>query len=346
MPLYEPTIPYRYVVPLIQILREQVPARVGEILASSGLEGAEEEPADSSLPMPRFDQLLTLASARLGRGDLGFEMGRRITIESHSPLGKALRRCGTLEQILLLIERYYHLITPTFAVRYLPGKSHCEWRIRVAAPMSQDTLHMFLELHSVSVHVDLTRMFGMDAVTDVYLSVPPPSHRTRYDLLPFTRFHFNSEALPEVRCVIPTALVRRRLPQRPGAQDEVEGGVQVGSPVGLKTADRYGDWVRLMLREAQTVQPTVRQLAALLNMSPRTLARKLSAEGIDFRELSTRIRHERACAMLAAPSIPLHQIAYQLGYGDTTAFIRAFRSEAGTTPALYRDLHRPLTGEH
>jgi AraC-like DNA-binding protein len=41
--------------------------------------------------------------------------------------------------------------------------------------------------------------------------------------------------------------------------------------------------------------------------------------------------------MLADRHISIHQIAYQLGYSDTTAFIRAFRRTGGITPALYRD---------
>jgi AraC-like DNA-binding protein len=337
MPLYQATIPYRYVAPLVQILREQDPNGAGAIMAAAGLEGVEAEPADSSLPMSHFDALLVAASARLQRTDLGFEMGKRITIESHSPLGKILRRCASLEEIMLLLERYYHLITPTFAVRYLPGADHCEWRIRLAAPMSQPTLHMCLEMHAVSVHVDLHRMFGLDAVFDIYLSAPAPPHRARYDRLPCTRFHFSSEALPEVRCVIPTALVRRRLQRGRDVPASDDGSVQDRSSAGLQTADRYGDWVSLMLREAQTLQPTVQQLAALLNMAPRTLARRLADEGINFRELSNRIRHERACAMLADPLLPLHQIAYQLGYGDITAFIRGFRRASGLTPAEYRE---------
>ncbi len=337
MPLYEPTIPYRYFEPLVTILQEQDPDGVLESLAVAGLDGSQALPADSSLPMARFDKLLTIASARLGHSELGFELGKRITIESHSPLRLALNRCTTLQEILLLMERYYYLVTPSFAVRYLPGSTHCEWRIRVAAPMSHSTLNMCLEMHAVSVHVDLTRMFGIDAVFDIYMSAPPPPHKSRYDRLPYTRFHFSSEVLPQVRCVIPTELVRRRLSRTHDMAVSEEKVVQGGSQSGLQVAELYGEWVGLMLREAQTVQPTVTQLAALLNMSPRTLARKLTAEGINFRELSTRIRHDRACTMLADRSLPIHQIAYQLGYSDTTAFIRAFRCADGLTPAFYRE---------
>ena len=40
--------------------------------------------------------------------------------------------------------------------------------------------------------------------------------------------------------------------------------------------------------------------------------------------------------MLCDHSIPIHQIAYQLGYGDTTAFIRHFAARAGPARAITR----------
>jgi AraC-like DNA-binding protein len=247
-----------------------------------------------------------------------------------------LKRCTTLQELLMLTERYYHLVTPAFSVRYVPGNRHCEWRIRVAAPMTQTTLHMSLEMHAVSMHGDLQRLLGADANADIYLSVPPPPHLSRYRRLPGTRFHFSAGTLPEMRCVLPAELVRRRLPPR-GTDGPSESDIRAMPRSGLQPADSYGEWIGLMLREAQTVQPTLAELAALVNLSPRTLARKLSAEGINFRHLSTQIRHARACTMLADRHIPIHQIAYQLGYSDTTAFIRAFRRTGGITPALYRD---------
>jgi len=337
MPLYEPTLPYRYVVPLVTLLDEQDPDGTREILAAAGMDGAAPLPPDSSLPMARFEQLLTLASERLQRSDLGFEMGRRITLDSHSTLGQALKRCSTLQELLLLIERYYHLVTPAFAARYLPGEQVCEWRIRVAAPMTQATLHMMLEMQAVSMHADLLRLFGTDANLEIYLSAPPPPHASRYRRLYHARFHFSSGTLPEVRCVLPAALVNRRLPPRRGVGESRETDIRTVSQTGLQPAKRYGEWVALMLREAQAAQPTVAELAELLNLSPRTLARKLSMEGINFRELATRIRYERACTLLDDPHTPMHQIACQLGYSDTTAFIRAFRASGGISPGLYRD---------
>ncbi len=338
MPLYEPTIPYRYVAVLVALLRDQYPRRVvARLLSAAGVEGPEEVPADASLPMSRLDRLLSTAGDRLERRDLGFEMGRRITLDTHVTLRPALERCATLQEMLLVIERYYHLVTPTFAARFVPGRQRCEWRIRVAAPMSQTTLHACLEMHAVSVHADLSRIFGADMRADIYLSAPPPPHAARYRRLARARFHFSSGALPEVRCVLPTELLHRHVARV--HSEDVPAPMEIRSPSqsGLRRADRYGEWVGLMLREAQAVQPTVADLAALLDLSPRTLRRRLNAERINFRALGRRIRHERARAMLLDPGIAIHQVAYQLGYSDATAFSRAFRIAAGVPPALFRN---------
>jgi AraC-like DNA-binding protein len=96
------------------------------------------------------------------------------------------------------------------------------------------------------------------------------------------------------------------------------------------------DWIELMLREAEGVQPTLAQLAGLLDVSERTLSRQLAAEGGNLRALGVAIRHQRACAMLRETSQPIEQIGARLGYGSAAAFSTAFRSRCGVSPRAYR----------
>ena len=86
--------------------------------------------------------------------------------------------------------------------------------------------------------------------------------------------------------------------------------------------------------------PTLAELARLLNLSPRTLERHLAREGSGFLEMSKRIRHDKACVLLASGNLPVTQVAYQLGYKDVANFTRAFRRECGTTPSEYRHRKR------
>ncbi|KYG99794.1 helix-turn-helix domain-containing protein [Bradyrhizobium sp. DOA1] len=59
-------------------------------------------------------------------------------------------------------------------------------------------------------------------------------------------------------------------------------------------------------------------------MSERTLQRRITVEGHSFRDLPVAARRE-LCEQLAAKSeIGIDDIAFLLGYQDTTSFHRAF----------------------
>jgi AraC-like DNA-binding protein len=91
-----------------------------------------------------------------------------------------------------------------------------------------------------------------------------------------------------------------------------------------------------MLRESEDSRPTLDLLAGFMNISSRTLARHLEAEGTSFRDLSVRVRTERARRMLADGGQSVTQVAYRLGYTDVASFVRSFRAQTGRTPGSLR----------
>ena len=341
MPLYEALIPSRYAQPLLALITAASPEALRDILTETGLHdlvqpGASTWTEETALSIRQFGDLLIAASRYLQRTDLGFELGKRITIEHHGSLGTVLAGCATMEQLLMTAERYYNLITPCFRAHYVRGKAHCQFVIRVMAPLEQEVLHMLLELHAVSTHCDLQRLLGSTAGVTIELSCPAPAHIERYAALRETRFQFSSGALPEVRTLLPASLVHKALPRSGGEQ--IPAGALPRTT--LREAEDYGRWVELMLREAEAVQPTLEQLAALLSISPRSLTRKLGNEGIDLRQLAMRVRHERACRMLSGTTQTQSHIAYRLGYADESGFVRAFQKMEGIPPGKWRSERR------
>jgi AraC-like DNA-binding protein len=335
MPLYEPLMPIRYALPLLHFLRSQDPACLEAILLEAQLPASTFSLDDASLSMAQFDALLSAASRQLQRSDLGFELGRLISIDDHSALVPLLRSSHSLEQLLRTLERYWRLITTSFRVRYIPGERTCEWRIGVAAPMSQATMRMTLELLAVSCFRDFKRLLGSETRIDIYLSIPAPPHGQRYARLGADCFHFSASALPEIRCLLPARAID--LPLRlPARQPAPQSGAQLSNLLPRGLASRYGGWVELMLREAEGMQPSLQELAGMLSMSARNLTRKLAAEGINLRQLALDIRHQRACRLLLETRLSIAETGARLGYADPSAFIRAFRQRAGSTPAQYR----------
>ncbi len=81
---------------------------------------------------------------------------------------------------------------------------------------------------------------------------------------------------------------------------------------------------------------SVDRVARQLAMSVRTLSRRLEAEGTSFRELLDSVREELACAHLRNPAVEIGEIAFVLGYSESSAFHRWFKRLTGRTPLAFR----------
>jgi AraC-like DNA-binding protein len=77
-------------------------------------------------------------------------------------------------------------------------------------------------------------------------------------------------------------------------------------------------------------------VAAKLGMSPRTLARHLSAEDSSFAAILDDMRSALAHRYLADRKLPISQIAWLVGYTEIGTFTRAFQRWTGMSPSAAR----------
>ncbi|WP_232431235.1 AraC family transcriptional regulator [Cupriavidus sp. UYPR2.512] len=77
-------------------------------------------------------------------------------------------------------------------------------------------------------------------------------------------------------------------------------------------------------------------VARYLDISERTLQRRLMAAGTSFRKLCEEARRDLAGGYLAGGAMSLGEIAFRLGFDDANSFFRAFRRWTGMTPSDYR----------
>jgi len=83
------------------------------------------------------------------------------------------------------------------------------------------------------------------------------------------------------------------------------------------------------------------KVASRLGMSQRTLARRLSEEGLTFAGLLDHLRSDLANRYLDDPDLSVSQIAWLLGYGEVSAFTHAFKRWTGKTPRETRARDNP-----
>src|SRR5262249_25486329 len=75
----------------------------------------------------------------------------------------------------------------------------------------------------------------------------------------------------------------------------------------------------------------VENVARDLGMSRRTLARKLSDEGLNFTDILQQLRRDLAVRYLHDRKLHVSKIAWLLGFNEVSAFTHAFKRWTGTT---------------
>ncbi|MDO8904002.1 AraC family transcriptional regulator [Hydrogenophaga sp.] len=77
-------------------------------------------------------------------------------------------------------------------------------------------------------------------------------------------------------------------------------------------------------------------LAALLNLSARTLHRQLKLEGASLQALKDEVRRDRSMELLQRTTRPIKQVAEAAGFLNEKSFIRAFKGWTGMAPGEWR----------
>ena len=83
--------------------------------------------------------------------------------------------------------------------------------------------------------------------------------------------------------------------------------------------------------------PTLPQCAQLLNISERTLKRRLQESGQSFQQLKDNFRKRMASSYLINTDLSNSEIALLIGFCDTRQFYKTFRKWYNMTPKAYRD---------
>ena len=82
--------------------------------------------------------------------------------------------------------------------------------------------------------------------------------------------------------------------------------------------------------------PSARFAAALMDVSERTLARRLAARGLTYGALIDALRFTEAKKLLQQPGTRIEDVALSVGFEDQSNFTRMFRRIGGLSPGAFR----------
>jgi AraC-like DNA-binding protein len=330
------SVPARYFV----LLRDELAAQgvdTTRLLRLAHLEPAHFEQQDARLQPAQVNDLVVAMRQLTGRTDLGFELGRLIKLNSHDILGYGLISCRNLDHVMQLASRYYHVMNELFTMTYRRRGQLGQVVFSPVIAMPLEILRFFFEVIALSVQNQVQMLLGPEVTGyDIRLSMPPPPHHSRYFALGPARFEFDASAVPGVTVLMDDGLLSKPLPMwAPHVVRQVEErcGPRVRPP---GPGEQWGEFVVMMLREAQGQQLTLDALARRMQVSVRTIDRCLKRENLQFRDLANKVRIETACRMLISGEATVNKVALRLGFTEPANFSRAFRRFTGLTPSAYR----------
>ena len=266
-------------------------------------------------------------------GDPGLAVayGLRLNLASHGILGYALMSSRNGEQLLGLLSRYASLAVPGLVLRRMVENNRmllaCEV---IGGELSREFL---TDLVLATLVGGARALFNRRIPgAEVWFDYARPAHAASY-----TAF-----GVP-VRFSQPySALVCDReflaLPLSSANPVMLEIGARQCDDMLRAMHERTGiaGQVRRALLRAPGTFPSQTEMAPRLHLSPRTLRRRLEAEGTRYREILDEVRFELAKRYLQTPELRVGQISALLGYDEVANFRRAFKRWSGASPNRWR----------
>jgi len=272
------------------------------------------------------------AAREEGAETLGLDVGRRTAAEDLGPWGLQLGQCPTLYDRALVACRLMTRFNNSAVMRLAVDGE----RVRLCERFDIDAGREMRHCEDFSLMLILEAVGRAAGPGWQPLEIHLPGTRSlrfsRDELFQGIRLVYGSR---EVQVVFPRALLARALTplSRPAAAGACDSHASnpVRSPLDIVAS--LEDAVESLL---PLHCPPVEEIAALANLSPRTLQRRLAEAGTSVREVVEHARFRLADEYLRDSSANVTDTALMLGYSDSTAFTRAFHRTTGMSPTEYR----------
>ena len=108
----------------------------------------------------------------------------------------------------------------------------------------------------------------------------------------------------------------------------------------LTKSSGFIDSVRQLIVARPGYFPDIDYVAAKLNITSRTLRRRLAEEGSSYQQILADVRYQLAQEYLGTSSLPIEEIAEMLGYSTPGNFSHAFKRWHGSPPSQFRQARR------
>lgn len=261
-------------------------------------------------------------------------VGQEMKMDDYGVLGMSWKTCSKAGEIFERCERYFQLLSNTYVFKVEKGEDI-------------DKVHLFRDPHRRGVALSNEATFSatvvvLKAITEtdiapvsVSFKHAAPTHLESHKKAFQCPIHFDqphnyiaykSSDLNK-RTAKADISINKFLLER--VQEETKG-IEINS---IKIA---ADVEHLIKDALPSGIPSIGTIGEHIGMSSRTLTRRLSQNGLTFRDLVKQTQEKISKDLLKNSSSTISEIAFQTGFSEQSAFNRAFKRWTGQSPTAFR----------
>jgi AraC-like DNA-binding protein len=304
------------------------------IKAEAGLTDDQLADPDGVLPARRFYAMWDAAARAWARPALGMHAARQVPFGAYEVLDYLILSSGTVGEGLAHFAEYFAIATRTARYETHERNSHVAYEMVWQIP-PEGVMHHLRDF-SLAVVSGRVAAAGGPRPVRVELAGPPLADAREYGegFGTDVKLHARHNALVFTRAAWNAPLPRRDADLNRTLRRHARMLLDLR---GTPSADSTAAEVRAILLRQSTVGPvSIEQASERLATSPRTLQRRLRAEGTTFDRVSQEVQEGLAREYLGDHALTIGEVAYLLGFSEPSAFSRAFRRWTGQTPAAFR----------
>lgn len=269
-----------------------------------------------------------------GCNTLGLDVGMAEDLSTFGILGYAMMSCDTLKTAIEIADRYHRT-----------AQSLCEHRLEfgeelvsifAATPfvLTLNRYRFAMEELFTGINGLFGTLTGVDVIpVEVHFAYAEPAYSDRY----YEAFRCKVKFDEKTNQLI----YRRHLFDLPVLQAN-RFNAQMTNKLCQGILDKHvgeedlASRIRQIIVQVPGQFPGEEEVARSLNISSRSMRRYLAEYGTSFRRLLDEVRADLSQNYLMHSLMSIDQIAYVLGYTETTNFRRAFKGWVGVSPTKFR----------
>ena len=302
------------------------------VLSAAGI--GLEELKDDRWPIDHITRLWRAAAQLTGDSGFGLKAGSLVSPASFNVVSYLLQSAPTLRDAIGAVQKYQRLISDGGRLQMISGAT-ASWLVyhprQGRLPFSPHQIEAVLAAMTAFAQWVSGSALRPLKVQFSQSPIGPPGGYLAVFQCPVEFDQAFSGVL------LDNAVLDAPLPQADAQLARVHQQYAAARLAALSPAETLvQDLRRWIDSQLHGQRPSRERAAQALGLSPRTLARRMQVQQLDFSRLVDQARRDAALFAVSHTQRSLAEIGQSLGFAEPSTFWRAFRRWTGQTPARWR----------